>query len=198
MKSSLQKNSTPIHPIQHSSSSIQSVPTLIAMTTRALSLGSVCIQSEWDFCKDSSGLHLFCLPHQSSIHTEMAGTKRKTPWCQKWEYRVEFLRIGKHQIAKRWNTHSKSKKGGWQCLKIATCSGNYVECNFIWKTQSLNTWQVLVALVQVYVSKGGFWLYANYTQSSKHIWTGFRRSVLWQYFWNDSTLLFQLINLSWE
>lgn len=53
---------------------------LIAMATGALSLGSACIQSEWDLCRDSSGLHLFNLPHRNSLHTEKAGTKsRVTP-----------------------------------------------------------------------------------------------------------------------
>lgn len=53
---------------------------LIAMATGALSLGSACIQSEWDLCRDSSGLHLFNLPHRNSLRTEKAGTKRgETP-----------------------------------------------------------------------------------------------------------------------
>lgn len=190
MKTSLQKNSTPIHPIQHSSSSIQSVPSLIAMTTRALSLGSVCIQSEWDFCKDSSGLHLFCLPHQSSIHTEMTGTKRKTPWHQKWEYRVGFLRVGKRQIAKRWNTHSKSKKDGAWKLPLSA--------EIMWNV-------ILYGKHRVWIHGKYQWHWRRFTfqkedsgwtyiQSSKHIWIGFRRWVLLT-FRNYSTLLFQLINL---
>ncbi len=53
---------------------------LIAMATGALSLGSACIQSERDLCRDSSGLHLFNLPHRNSLHAEKAGTKRgETP-----------------------------------------------------------------------------------------------------------------------
>lgn len=71
---------------------------LITMATSALSLGSAWIQSEWD-CKDSSGLHLFIIPHQNSVHPKNAGTKtRDTPehqpgmtskiwdiWSSSWE-----------------------------------------------------------------------------------------------------------------
>ena len=39
-------------------------------------LGSACVQSERDLCRDSFGLHLFNVPHWSSLHSKSVGTKR--------------------------------------------------------------------------------------------------------------------------
>lgn len=118
---------------------------LIAMATGALSLGSACIQSEWDLCRDSSGLHLFNLPHRKSFHTEKAGTKRgETPSPQPgmtsniWGYRVGLLGISTQELQ---GTLQKQKWGGsaWPWPILVKIIWNRI-C--YWKPQSLNTWQV--------------------------------------------------------
>lgn len=79
-------------------------------------LGLCCIQSEWDLCRDSSGLHLFNLPHRNRLHAEKAGTKsRETPSPKPgMTSKIGATGFGLQGIwtwyvAKSCETHSKSK-----------------------------------------------------------------------------------------
>lgn len=140
---------------------------LIAMATSALSLGSACIQSEWDLCRDSSGLHLFNLPHWNSLHAVKAGTKRgETPsprlgmTSKIGATGSGYRECGSNMQPRAVGCTAKAKNG------VAAHSHSQFQREIMWnricywKPQSLNTWQVLhgSGTGLSLISQNGFWL----------------------------------------
>lgn len=127
--------------------SMQRVPMLLLLLWQQMfffPLGSACIQSKWDLCRDSSG-STYCIQfipsRQHSLFIQQAREKiphHSLGWHQKLEFQGFWGGRWVNVVQRALRFTRKTRQ---QSLATANFSENYVEQN--WKPQSLNIWQAL-------------------------------------------------------